>query len=197
MTQHNALDPSAAKLLEEIVNGGASGALPREVGEALRAWIKANGEPVTRGDGTGGKELWLVEKGRPNHNARCTCGERDLDRLGRLHAARNLKWCCNESRHGADRRKVHRRTRARTIKVNEVNQRCAAIYKVPRNTRWLVRWRTDTSCSTRPEDDARSSAVKINGGNDAHISAPLRYAEAASASDDALITFWISASSTP
>jgi hypothetical protein len=78
-----------------------------------------------------------------------------------------------------------------------VNQRCASVNKVTRNTRWLVRWRTDTSCSTRPEDDARPSTVKINGGNNAHMSARLRYAEAASASDDALITFWISAASTP
>ena len=184
-------------MLEEIVNSGASCALPGEVGEALWAWIEAHSEPVTRGGGAGGKELRLVQKNRPNHNARCTGGERDLDRLGRLHAARNLKWCCNESRHRADRRKVHRRTRARTIKVNEVNQRCAAINKVPRNARRLIRWRTNAGRSTRPEDNARPSSVKINGGNNAHMSARLRYAEAASASDDALITFWISASSIP
>ena len=61
MTQHDSLNPSGAELLEEIVNGGASGALPGEVGEALWAWIKPNGEPVTCGDGAGGKELRLVE----------------------------------------------------------------------------------------------------------------------------------------
>jgi hypothetical protein len=197
VAQHDSLNPSSAELLEEIVNGGAGGALPGEVGEAIWAWVEANGEPVTRGDGAGGKELWLVEKRRPNHNARCTCGERDLDRLGRLHAARNLKWCCNESRHGADRRKVLRRARPRPVKVNEVNERCAAINKVPRNAGWLIRWRTNTGRCARPEDDARSSTVKINGGNNAHMSARLRYAEAASALNDALITFWISASSTP
>jgi hypothetical protein len=189
VTQHDSLNPSGAELLEEIVNGGASGALPGEVGEALWAWIEAHGEPVTGCGCAGGEKLRLVKECRANYDACCTGGKRDLDRLGRLHAARNLKWCCNESRHGADRRKVLRRTRARTVKVNEVNQRCAAINKVPRNACRLICWRTNTGCSTRPEDDARSSAVKINGGNNAHISARLRYAEAASASDDALITF--------
>ena len=61
MTQQDALDPRGAELLEEIVNRGAGGTLPGEVGEALWAWIEANGEPVTCGGGAGGKELRLVE----------------------------------------------------------------------------------------------------------------------------------------
>jgi hypothetical protein len=70
-----------------------------------------------------------------------------------------LEWRCHESRHSTDRRKVHRRTRARPIKIYEVNQRCAAINEVSRNPRRLICWRANASCGAWPEDNARPSTV--------------------------------------
>jgi hypothetical protein len=139
--------------------------------ESLWAWVKANGEPRACCARTRNEELRLIKKGGANNDACSASREDDLDRFGRVHATRNLKWCGNEPRNCADRRKVLWRPGPCAVKVHKVNQRGAVIHKVACDSRWLIRRCANASGCTGPKDNSRATLLEINRGDNAHQNA--------------------------
>jgi hypothetical protein len=82
-----------------------------------------------------------------------------------------LKWCGNETRDCADRRKVLWRATPRTVKVHEMNECGTALHKVACDSRWLIRWCANAGGCTGPKDNARATLLEINRGDDAHQNA--------------------------
>jgi hypothetical protein len=139
--------------------------------ESLWAWVKTNGEPRACRARARNEKLWLIKKGGTYNHA---CGARredDLDRFRRVHAARYLKWCGNETRDCADCREILWRAGPCAVKVHKVNQRGAVVHKVTCDSCRLIRWCANASGRTGPKDNSRATLLEINRGDDAHQNA--------------------------
>jgi hypothetical protein len=80
----------------------------------------------------------MIDDRHRNDGARGAGGECEADRFGRFHPPGDLKGRGDEARNGADRLEVHGRASARTVEVDEVDQRRSAVDECAGDARRLV-----------------------------------------------------------
>ena len=125
--EHDARNTRGDQFVEELFGARCGGAAPWVRGKSLGTRVETDRQPVARSPDAFGEERRMIDDRHRNDGARGASGECEADRFGRFHPPGDLERRGDESRDGTDRLEVHGRTGARTVEVDEVDQRRSAV----------------------------------------------------------------------
>jgi hypothetical protein len=121
MTDDEAADAFAHQLRHQGGHRGWTLTCPGKGIQPFGSGIEPNGEPVAGDRAAGAQVVRAVGDRHPEHDSRCTGGEREPDRVGLLEAARDLERYRHPRRDRADRVQVHRVTAPCTVDIDEMD----------------------------------------------------------------------------
>ena len=162
-------DAGPDELADEAVDGGRRGASPREGGQPLRPRVEPDREPVAGDREAGAQVVRAVGDDRREDDPGRAGREGQADRVGRIHAARDLE---RDGDPGRDRRRRRRGSPGRPARAPSKSTRWTSRAPIATNRSAIrsgpVGRRADAGPGAGPVDDPRPTAIEVDGRDDQH-----------------------------
>ena len=168
MREHESPHPEAGQLSRDLVERRPAKTLPRILGEALRARIQPDCEPVPRDLDTRAQRLPVVGDAHREDDAGRARSECEPDVVRALHPARDLERHAHPGRHATHDVQVDRPALPGTVEVDEMDRASALRDEPFRDHLGPVGRRADPRRGTGPVDDPGAAAGKVDRGDDEH-----------------------------